>query len=260
MTTCYPQLSTGATGQFPLTKAFTYRTIENRLIDGSSIRLADADATTVAWNLEYRGLTTEERTLLESFFASVAGPLKTFLFLDPCGNLLRYSDDLSNAVWAVDSLLRADPIEGLLVVTNASQTSQSFRQRVAAPAAFRYCGSALLRCEENITATAFLSGAVGKVAFPTRVGSEWTVVSASGIPGGDTDEVTFGIELPAGVRVQVSGLQLEAQPGRSGYKRTSSVNGCFTETRFDQSSLHFRADGLNDFATTVRLISRVRLP
>jgi hypothetical protein len=262
MTLCYPQLSTGVISQFPITKTFQYRTVTNELPDGSSIRLSDPDAATVSWELRYSGLSSAERDALSSFFASTGGPLKTFLFLDPRGNLLRYSDDLTKSVWSVDGLLRVQLDNRVLKVINTAQTTSGFQQHVKVPAGYTFCGSALVRAGagSSVNVTAYLSTPAREQASQVAVGPDWSAVAASTVTDADSDDVAFGLRVPAGAVVEVSGLQLEAQPGRSAYKRTTNVSGRFEETRFDQSSLTFRADGLEDYATTVRLTSRVRLP
>ena len=262
MTLCYPQLSTGVISQFPVTKTFAYRTVVNELPDGSSIKLSDPDAAAVSWELRYSGLSSAERDALSSFFASTGGSLKSFLFLDPCGNLLRYSDDLTQSVWSVDGMLRVQLEDGVLHITNTAQTASAFRQHAAIPAGFTFCGSALIRASAGsaVDVTAFLSTSAGEKISQVAAGAEWTVVAASTVTDADSDDVAFGLRFPAGAVVEVKNLQLEAQPGRSAYKRTTAVSGRFEETRFDQSSLTFRADGIEDYATTVRLTSRVRLP
>ncbi len=261
MTLCYPQLSTGVISQFPLTKTFAYRTVVNELPDGSAIRLSDADATTLSWDLRYSGLSSAERDALSSFFELTAGSLKSFLFLDPRGNLLRYSDDLTKSVWSVDGLLRVQLEDGVLHVTNTAQTASSFQQHVATAAGYTVCGSALVRSGGGapINVTGFLSTPAVEKGSQISVGADWTVVVTSTVTDADSNDVAFGLRFPAGAVVEVKNLQLEAQPGRSAYKRTAGVSGRFEETRFDQSSLTFRADGIEDYATTVHLTSRVRL-
>lgn len=233
----------------------------NELPDGSSIRLFDPDATTVSWELRYSGLSSAERDALSSFFVSTAGPLKSFLFLDPRGNLLKHSDDLTKSVWSVDGLLRVQLENGVMHVTNTAQTASSFQQHVAVPGGYTFCGSAMVRAAAGtaVDVTAFLSTPAGEKSSQFAVGAEWTVVATSIVTDADSNDAAFGLRFPAGAVAEVKNLQLEAQPGHSAYKRTAGVSGRFEETRFDQSSLTFRADGIEDYATTVHLTSRVRL-
>ena len=151
--------------------------------------------------------------------------------------------------------------DGVLHVTNTAQTASSFQQHVGD-------GSGLHRMWE--CAGSFWRGGPNQcdwIPFNARRRKEFTNFRrgrldgccASTVTDADSNDVAFGLRFPAGAVVEVKNLQLEAQPGRSAYKRTAGVSGRFEETRFDQSSLTFRADGIEDYATTVHLTSRVRL-
>jgi hypothetical protein len=56
----YPQLSTGALVQYPVTKRRRLRTIRNRALDGSAIKCADPLAEITEWELHYEGLSDAE--------------------------------------------------------------------------------------------------------------------------------------------------------------------------------------------------------
>src|SRR4051794_18151439 len=119
----YPQLATGSLVQFPARKTYEYRSVVNRLPDGTSIRFSDSDASLCRWELRYSGLSDSERETLEKFFRDVEGRLTSFLFLDPFGNLLAHGDDLKNDVWVKGPLLRVEGDEGLVRVTNTGQAA-----------------------------------------------------------------------------------------------------------------------------------------
>ncbi|MDZ4798337.1 MAG: DUF2460 domain-containing protein [Bryobacteraceae bacterium] len=259
MIICFPQLATGTSGQFPITRTPSRRTIVNRLGDGREIRLADPDASTVQWDLQYRGLSDSERVSLVSFFEEMRGRLRTFLFLDPCGNLLAHSEDLTRPVWSLGGMIRVEAQEGYTRLVNTAQTAQGAAQEVEAPGWYRYCGSGVFRCSENTAIQLTLGTADGAIASSHKVSAEWTEASCSGSIDGSAEAVTFGIEMPAGIALDIRGLQLEAQPGRSGYHRTTGSTGCYPETRFDQDELVFQADGIENHSTSIRLVSRARL-
>ncbi|HOK48045.1 MAG TPA: hypothetical protein PLK67_19010, partial [Bryobacteraceae bacterium] len=96
---CFPQLLTGAVGQFPGGKVIRRRTVVNETEDGRTVKLGDAAAGEVEWVLELKGLADSEWEAIENLFEVVEGRLGTFTFLDPFGNLLSWSEDLSAAVW-----------------------------------------------------------------------------------------------------------------------------------------------------------------
>lgn len=259
MTLYFPQLATGTAGQFPLTKTQVRRTVVNRMADGSEVRFTDADAASVVWDLEYRGLSDAERTALAEFFGTTSGRLRSFVFLDPCGNLLAHSEVLTNPVWQVDALMRVEAGSESTRLVNTAQEAQSVSQAVDAPARFRFCGSAEIRCDSTEGVRLWLGDGEARIWSDVTAGPRWSPFACSGEFDSDGASVTFGIELGAGAVVHVRGLQLEAQPARSGHRRTATHTGRYEDTRFDQDELVFRADGIENHSTSLRLVSRVRL-
>src|SRR5271163_4783597 len=127
----YPQLTTGAISQFPVTRNTNMRTVANQLPCGYTIRMADTGTQKVQWQLRYSDLTDGERSSIESLFEAAEGQLNTFTFLDPTGNVLMWSEDWTQAVWTADPLLQvtagvADPLGGsaAMQLTNTAQTTQ----------------------------------------------------------------------------------------------------------------------------------------
>jgi len=53
----YPQLTTGAVSQFPVTRSTNMRTVSNQLASGYTIRMEDTGAQKVQWQLRYSSLT-----------------------------------------------------------------------------------------------------------------------------------------------------------------------------------------------------------
>src|SRR6267143_4573211 len=122
----FPQLSTGAVGQYPIQKRRLSRTVVNESWGGTRLKLADPDASAVEWILDFQTLTDSERDALEQLFVSFEGQLSDFTFLDPTDNLLCWSEKLDEAVWERNSLLQitpaiADPSGG----TSASRLSNT---------------------------------------------------------------------------------------------------------------------------------------
>src|SRR5882762_7704354 len=90
----FPQLSTGAVGQYPIQKRQLTRTVINEASDGARHKLADANAAAVEWSLNFQTLTDDEREGLTQFHGSVEGQWGDFTFLDPTDNLLCWSEKL----------------------------------------------------------------------------------------------------------------------------------------------------------------------
>src|SRR6266478_6493527 len=102
----FPQLPSGAIGQFPVKKRLSQRTIVNRVPDGHTVKLADPGAELVQWQLAYQNLADSEIDVLRQFFSACEGRLNGFTFVDPVGNLLAWSGAPSEPVWAASALLQ----------------------------------------------------------------------------------------------------------------------------------------------------------
>src|SRR5690242_8347954 len=102
----FPQLPSGAIGQFPVKKHRSQRTIVNEIPDGHRVKLADSGAETVQWQLTYQNLADSEIDILQQFVSVCEGRLNGFTFVDPVGNLLAWSEALSQPVWEANTLLQ----------------------------------------------------------------------------------------------------------------------------------------------------------
>src|SRR5579864_6487218 len=163
----FPQLSSGATGQYPIQKRCIERTIINQLADGHTVKFADAGAEQVAWQLTFQDLTDSEIGNLQQFFSSCEGELNAFTFLDPLGNLLAWSEDLSQAVWEVGALLQVssgidDPNGGTNAsrVTNPTGSSLTVQQTLNVPGWFAYSFSLYVRGQGGASVSLFRQAGV----------------------------------------------------------------------------------------------------
>src|SRR5215469_3285844 len=128
----FPQLNSGAlvqTSSFRRTSET--RTEANRLADGSEVRGPDYNAAEAIWEVALSELSDGELTSISTLFDAVEGRVGTFTFLDPAGNLLQWSEDLSRNCWQKGAMLQllpsiADPFggTGAVRVTNAGQSAQ----------------------------------------------------------------------------------------------------------------------------------------
>src|SRR4051812_44798376 len=101
----FPQLASGATGQFPIHRRRVARTIQNRSVEGHSVKLADAASAITEWHLSYRNLSDQELAGIEWLFQACEGRLGVFTFLDPTDNLLTWSESQDQPVWQKDPFL-----------------------------------------------------------------------------------------------------------------------------------------------------------
>ncbi len=246
----FPQLLSGAAAQYPFSKLRISRTILARLPGGATSKLSDPGGARVRWRLNFQGLTDAERAKLETFFESAEGRLKPFVFLDPTDNLLAWSEDPAAGVWVKGPLLEismgvADPWDGsrAIRIHNAGNAEQSIDQTLAVPGWFRYCLSAYVRSDQPGLVRLRRTSSASNHSLPFETGSAWRR-AAQGFEENNTDESTgFGIGLAGGATADVYGLQVEAQPGVSSYRRTLARSGVYPHARFEDDFLSMTADG-----------------
>lgn len=261
----YPQLTTGAVSQYPITRHSLRRTIVNTMDDGSSIRMADVGAAATRWDLTHTMLNLDEVNSLERLFASTFGRWGSFTFLDPTDSLVSWSEDLTQSCWSVDPLLGQQPglpdaLGGTAAtrLTNGAQIDQSLSQRLAAPASYEYCFSLYAKSEQATSLTLFASdGAPSESLTSCRIGNNWSRLSYSISLATSSAQVEVGLRLAAGASAWVFGIQLEPQLSAGGYKKTRDRAGVYPNTRFDMDSIQVTATAPNQFSCQVRLCSNV---
>jgi len=260
----YPQLTTGAVSQFPLGRITTMRAVSNQLASGYTIRMADTGWQKMQWRLRYSALTDGERASIEDLFEAAQGQLNTFVFLDPSSNLLRWSEDWTQAVWTADPLLQvsggiADPLggSGAMQLTNTAGTTQQIIQTTSGPSGFVYCYSVYVRSSAPATIQLVVTATGQTSLTPVISGAAWTRAVASGSLSVQQDGIGFGLQLPAGVQVDVFGAQVEAQLAAGLYKKTIDLGGVYANTRFSSDLLSVTATAPNQNSCQIDLISNL---
>jgi len=260
---CFPQLSTGAIGQFPIQKRRVSRTVVNEATDGARFKLADSAALAVEWALPFETLSDAEESAIATLHEAVEGRLGAFTFLDPTDNLLCWSEKLDEAVWARNSLLTVtagagDPNGGTRA-TRASNTgiaALAIQQILNGPGWFQYAFSVQARSDVSQQVSLVRSTPTQTHSASFQIGPDWQRILLSGKFGGTEESVTFGVEIEAGKWVDLFGLQVEAQAGASGYKATLSRGGVYPQARFMDDDLSLTTDGPNQHSCKVRIRSR----
>jgi len=249
----FPQLTTGVLSQFPLRRRRLARTLTNTLPDLSTIKLSDPAGEILEWHLTYTGLTDGELANLQTFFEATEGSLNVFTFLDPTSNLLAWSDQLTEAAWTADPFIAlrgnvTDPTGGTKAwqIWNSGMAPQGITQTLMAPGTYVYCFSAYMRSLSETAATLLL----GNSQLPIAVGANWNRFTVAA--RGDTTALstTFGISIPAGVSLEVFGIQAEAQPAASEYK-PSTTGGVYGNAYFRDDTLTFTSTDVNHHSTTL---------
>jgi hypothetical protein len=235
----FPQLASGAVGQFPVVKNVVQRTITNVLPDGSTVKYADPGAPLVQWQLQFQGLADSEVAMLQQFFAACEGQLNAFTFTDPLSNLLLWSEDLTQPEWEASTLLQfstgvTDPNGGTSAtqITNPTGADLTVQQTIAAPGWYWYVFSAYVQGQAGVNIS--LLRQAGGISSPSvyAMGSAWQRISLSGQTSTTGETVTVGVTIPAGQSVTVFGFQLEPQPMASPYKPSYETGGVYTDAHF----------------------------
>src|SRR3984893_16333510 len=230
----FPQLWTGAVGQYPIKNRRLTRTVVNEAAYGARFKLAHANAAVVEWSLSFQTLTDNERDALTQFHGSVEGSLGNFTFLHPTDNLLCWSEKLDEAVWERNLLLTvtvgvADPHGGTNAnrITNTGAGPLAIQQVINGPGWYEYAFSLQDRSGLAQQPPLIRSTATVSQSSAYQIGPDWTPILLSGKFAGTDPSVTFGIQLQPGGSADLFAIQVEAQIGASGYKKTLSNCGVY---------------------------------
>jgi hypothetical protein len=226
-------------------------------MDGRSIRWADPAGTVTEWELQYSELSDEEAEALETFFLNVEGPLGSFTFLDPAGNLLCWSEDLTQPAWAKDPLLTVtgDVVDAwggqtAFRLQSGSGANLRVQQTLEAPASYFYTMSLYARSSEPSQVTLVR----GSDSLACRVTADWRRLAFSGNSQNAAETIAFGVQLRPGGTVEVCGLQVEAQPGASPYKKSGARGGVYPDARLQGDSLDITTEGPNRHACVLQVL------
>jgi hypothetical protein len=258
----FPQLATEALVQYPLRKRVLRPAIRNILADGTSIEIPDFRANQTFWRLQYSGLSDAERAVIESFLDEVRGRLKTFVFVEPCTNLLRWSDRPGEAPWVADPLIQVaesgEVLSGSKVhrIVNSAQSTQLLKQVVATPGNYRYCFSLDLRAMAPSVVEIKISSGGASVGMQIVTAAHWRKHVLTGVPGGQMSSVQCEIHVPAGAILDIARLQLEVASAPSAYQKTTSRGHIYAVSRLQQDQVHFRTEGVDNHALTLEIVSQ----
>jgi hypothetical protein len=252
----YPQLQTGALCQFPIRKRHRIRTVINQAADGSCIKLADPAAELTEWQLNYAGLNDDEVDELQQFFTAAEGTLNGFTFLDPTANLLALSDQLDADDWQRDPFVTltgnvSDPTGGAKAwhLSNTGDAGQQLSQTLQVSAAYLYCLSAYVRSSQATN----VRMSIGDDAAGRAAGSLWSRITFAGAAQAEEESIRFGLEVPAGVSLDVYGIQVEPQAGASVYK-SSTRSGVYLDAHLSADVFSVTSTDVNRHSCSLSII------
>ena len=252
----FPQLSTGALAQFPIRKSTSVHTVTNALEDGTVLAYADPNSGCLRWDLSYAALNSVEVAALQSLFDNCSGRWAPFTFIDPTGNMLGFSLDLTAAVWQTQGLMTvqtgvSDPLGGVAAfnLTNNGQVPLDFGQTINAPAAFKYCCSAYVQ-GTSATSTTLVRKSTLEIAQDQReVGTAWTRIASSSQLTQDADNFVAAVRLLPGQQLALFGLQLEPQLVPSRYRATAAQGGVYPNAHWSSDQIAFVETAPGVFST-----------
>src|SRR6185295_10428581 len=149
----------------------------------------------------------------------------------------------------------ADPLGTVRAMRaiNTGSVAGPVAQTVAIPGSFKYVLSVWAKTTGGSSVSLFATSAGGGMAKTFTLNSQWKRISLRVELGQTTESVTFGVELEPGASVDLFGMQLEAAPGVSDYKKTGSVAGVYAKARFAGDDLTVTARGTDIFDMAVRI-------
>ena len=255
----FPQIGGGSIAQFPLSRSRQWRAISNELESGERISLPDPRGGSIAWTLSYQDLTDAEILMIQSLFVDSGGRCKPFSFIDPMVNLFGWSEDLSRPDWQAGQLQLAGGVNDPLgtarawSVTNSSAADQSLTQTVEVPGEYMACFSVWLKSYAPLPVTLSRDSHTQTVT----AGTVWKQFRIAGVGAAGTTHSTLSLRVPAASAVQVWGLQVEAQPWSSQYKKSGVPRGIYAETYFAADDLRIVSVGAGRSSCDIALVSRV---
>jgi|ERR1700722_521485 hypothetical protein len=258
----FPQVSTGASALYPLTKTSRQRSVVNTLGDGTTDVYADADAASLGWELHATGLTAAEWGAIEALFVATSGMWQPFTLLDPVGNLIAESESFGASAWSNGALIdlttgAGDPLgtTRATAATNAGLAAEAIAQTLTVPGDFQYCLSVWARTDSGTNVTLSISTAGGSATKAFTLGAQWVRVSLSADLAQTTESVTFAAQIAAGGTIDIFGMQVEAQWGCSDYKQTGTTGGVFAGARFGTDKLTVTAQGTDVYDAVIQIVN-----
>ena len=126
-------------------------------------------------------------------------------------------------------------------------------QTLRVPGNFQYCLSVWARSVGRVERDAVAVGA-------TKTLRGLASSSGSGCARGESgsaehDSVTFGAQLAAGASVDLFGMQVEAQPAPSDYKKTGARGGVYSKARFAADQLTVTAQGTDVYDAVIQIVN-----
>jgi hypothetical protein len=203
-------------------------------------------------------ITDAELVALRDFFEDRNGRLEEFIFLDPSGNLVKYSEDFANVDWTKTNLslgaLTTDPYNGSLAYPITATTSDGFMSAPVLPAGdasgFVLTASAWVKPQSpgQTLEIGFTDGGgsvLGSRTWQITTVGRWyrihythTLASAAAVR-----MKLGGFSTWNATTIHVFGVQVVALPAEGGYVKSPACYGYRPKCRFDMDEFKWRKTG-----------------
>jgi hypothetical protein len=240
----FPQLLTGALIQYPVKRTKSVHTAGIQADDGSVISYFDPNGSTLSWELSYADINGAEVSMLQALFDNCRGRFRSFTFLDPLANLL-------TSQWHISPTIQ---IAGN-TYANAGNAPQEISQTFAIPAGYVYsfsvAGSAGADPSARLTLIRRGAAAEQRTSLPLN---QSLLVSSGALPDAAAT-FTVALELQPGQTIDLSQVQLEAQPAPSAFRPT--LGGVYPNAHWAVDELLFTSTGPDTFSTRFTIETHV---
>ena len=255
----FPHLQSGATVQYPNSKSNLFPTVFNLQEDGFRYWAEPTDSS-LRWRLNFAGLSALEASTLRTFFEVTQGKLKDFLFLDPSGNLLTWSEDVTRPNWLKAPLTAASSAVGTNSVVHTFGGGPgnvcAITQTLAVPANSLICASLKARASAPIVLKLLVTDSVVESYVSVTLTDTWKGVTVAHQGSGSGQEKSVQISLPLGGTADISELMVSPQPFPAVYVPTREGSGIHQETRFDQDDLVLTASDKDEYSCQIFVTAR----
>lgn len=242
--------------QRPYVRAFAALTSAEEQPSGRRYARAWRAEPLARYTISYSSLTDAEMGVLRTFFDARRGRYESFGWVDPAGNLCRYSEDFAQAAWTKSACTVgaavADPFGGTRATSVAGSAGAAYLGIDIEPTGLNgrvLCASAWLRSAAG-GASVSVGFADGGNFYTERVlpAGEWIRIEHTRtITSTGTVSVLIGI---GAATVQVFGAQCVATPGAGAYARSPMLYGYRPNCRFGADELSATQNGPDNWAVT----------
>lgn len=220
--------------------------------------------TSALWKFTHQvNVTDAELATLRTFFQSMSGRLEEFVYLNPAGNLLKYSEDFSVADWEKNSVTVgsavADPFGGTRATTMTATSTNSNINAYVLPAGngsgLALTASVYVKPQSagGSLAIGFIDSGFGvldhrQVSIPTA-GQWYRIICPITLASASTIRVLIGGFSTWNLStLHLFGAMCAPLPAENGYVKSPEFWGYHAKCRFDVDELRWRKVGPNQNA------------